>query len=162
MAASWLQAMSCQQIATRLASSFDFLTTPLRNMPERHRSLRTLFEKTWRLLAADEQAVLMRLALFHGGFDVDAAIAVADATWPVLAGLADKSLLRVAASGRYDLHELWRQYGTDKLAKAGELHNTTLRHLAYFVQLAEAGEIHAYGRAQVTWYDRLEMEMDNL
>lgn len=162
LAASWLRAMSCQQIAARLASSFDFLTTPLRNMPERHRSLRTIFEKTWSLLAADEQAVLMRLALFHGGFDVEAAVAVAGATWPVLAGLVDKSLLRMDASGRYDLHELWRQYATEKLAQAGELNNTTRRHLAYFVQLAEAGETHAYGRAQVIWYDRLEREMDNL
>ena len=162
LAASWLRVMSCQQIAARMASSFDFLTTPLRNMPERHRSLRVVFEKSWSLLAADEQAVLMRLSLFHGGFDLEAAAEVAGATLTVLAGLADKSLLRMDATGRYDLHELVRQYAEDKLTKAGEISNTTQRHLAYFMKLAEAGEAHAYGREQVIWYDRLEVEMDNL
>ena len=66
------------------------------------------------------------------------------------------------ATGRYDLHELLRQYAQEKLTKAGEISNTTQRHLAYFMKLAEAGETHAYGREQVIWYDRLEVEMDNL
>ncbi|CAN5857605.1 hypothetical protein BH10CHL1_BH10CHL1_31700 [soil metagenome] len=162
LAASWLRAMPCQQIAARMASSFDFLTTPLRNMPERHRSLRAVFGKSWRLLLADEQAVLMRLSLFHGGFDGEAASAVAGATLSVLAGLVDKSMLRMTPSGRYDLHELVRQYAQDQLTKAGEIGNTTQRHLAYFMQLVESGEAYAYGREQVIWYDRLEVELDNL
>ena len=91
----------------------------------------------------------MRLSLFHGGFDLEAAVEVAGATLPVLAGLADKSLLRMDAAGRYNLHELVRQYAEDRLAKAGEIGSTTQRHLACFVQLAEAGEAHTYGREQV-------------
>ena len=162
LAASWLHAMSCPQVAARMASSLDFLTTPLRNMPERHRSLRTLFEKSWSLLAAGEQAVFMRLALFQDGFDLEAAAAVAGATLPVLAGLIDKSLVRIDAAGRYDLHELLRQYAQDKLANAGEYDSTIRRHLAYYLQLAEEGEAHVYGPEQSGWYDHLEAEIDNL
>jgi predicted ATPase/DNA-binding CsgD family transcriptional regulator len=162
LAASWLHVMSCEQIAARIASNLDFLTTSLRNMPERHRSLRVVFRQSWSLLSADEQAVLMRLSLFHGGFDGEAAAVVAGATLTVLAGLADKSLLRMDSTGRYDLHELLRQYAGEKLAEAGEISATTQRYLAYFLELAEAGEAHAYGREQIIWHDRQEVEMDNL
>jgi predicted ATPase/DNA-binding CsgD family transcriptional regulator len=162
LAASWLHAMSCSQVAARMASSLDFLVTPLRNMPERHRSLRTLFERSWSLLAAGEQAVFMRLALFHGGFDLDAAAAITGAALPVLAGLVDKSLVRIDAAGRYDLHVLLRQYAQDKLANAGEYASTMQRFLGYYVQLAEAGEAHVYGPEQSVWYDKLEAEIDNL
>ncbi len=162
LAASWLHVMSCEQIAARMASNLDFLTTSLRNVPERHRSLIVIFQQSWTLLSADEQAVLMRLSLFHGGFDFETAIEVADATLSVLAGLTNKSLLRMDAGGRYDLHELLRQYAGEKLAQAGEVRATTQRHLACFMKLAEAGEAHAYGREQAIWYDRQEAEMDNL
>jgi hypothetical protein len=80
----------------------------------------------------------------------------------VLAGLADKSLLRMDSTGRYDLHELLRQYAGEKLAEADEIRATTQRYLIYFMKLAEAGETHAYGREQAIWYDRQEVEMDNL
>jgi predicted ATPase/DNA-binding CsgD family transcriptional regulator len=162
LAASWLHVMSCEQVAARMASNLDFLTTTLRNVPERHRSLRVVFQQSWSLLSPDEQAVLMRLSVFHGGFDLAAAEEVAEATLPILAGLVDKSLLRVNAMGRYDLHELMRQYAGEKLAEAGEISTATHRHLAYFVKLAEMGETHVYGREQAIWYDRLEVEMDNL
>ncbi|MEO8611841.1 MAG: LuxR C-terminal-related transcriptional regulator [Chloroflexota bacterium] len=162
LAASWLHVMSCEQVAARMASNLDFLTTRLRNFPERHRSLRVVFQQSWSLLAADEQAVLMRLSPFHGGFDVEAAAEIAGATLTVLAGLTDKSLLRMDSTGRYDLHELLRQYAGEKLTEAGESDATIQRHITYFMQLAEAGEAHAYGREQAAWYDRQEIEMDNL
>jgi DNA-binding CsgD family transcriptional regulator len=80
----------------------------------------------------------------------------------MLASLADKSLLRLDASGRYDIHELLRQFASDKLAEAGETSTVAQKHLEYHAKLAEAGEAHAYGREQAAWYDRQEMEMDNL
>ena len=162
LAASWLHVLTSEQIAARITNNLDILTTPLRNMPERHRSLRAVFQQSWSLLSADEQAVLRRLSFFHGGFDEAAAAEVAGATLPVLAGLADKSLLRMNATGRYDVHELLRQYAGEQLAEAGEISTTTQRYLAYFLQVAEAGEAHASGREQVLWYDRQEVEMDNL
>lgn len=57
----------------------DFLTTSLRNVPARHRSMWVVFEHSWRLLTDEEQLVLQRLAVFRGGFQQDAAIAVANA-----------------------------------------------------------------------------------
>ncbi len=162
LAASWLRVMTCQQIAAQMARSLAFLTTPLRNIPERHRSIRAVFEQSWNMLSVNEQAVLMRLSVFRGGFDLEASEAVAGASLITLASLADKSLIRLNAAGRYDLHELLRQYATDKLAEANETINTSNQHLLYFMKLAEDGEAHAYGSEQVAWYDRQEAEMDNL
>ena len=163
LAASWLRAMTCQQIAAQMDSSLDFLRTPLRNVPERHRSLRVMFEQSWRLLSADEQAVLMKLTVFRGGFGLEAAEAVAGASLSILAGLADKSLLRLNPSGRYDLHELLRQFAADKLAEIdGLAAAVNRRHLEYFSYLADEAEAHLYGPRKEAWFDRLEVEHDNL
>ena len=162
LAASWLRAMTCEQIAARMGESVNFLTTPLRNIPERHRSLRTVFEQSWKLLSADEQAALMRLSVFRGGFDAESAEQVAEATLLLLASLTDKSLIRLNAAGRYDLHELLRQYAAEKLEEAGEALATANRHLDYFLKLAKQAETHQYGSEQPAWMDRVEEEVDNV
>ena len=161
LAASWLRAMTCLQIAAQLNSSVDFLTTPLRNVPERHRSMRGVFEQSWQMLTETEQKVLAGASVFRGGFDVEAAEAVAGASLPLLARLVDKSLVRLNANGHYDLHEMLRQYAADKLM-ADEMVALADRHLDYFLKLAEQAEAHEFGREQVVWFDRQETEMDNL
>ena len=87
---------------------------------------------------------------------------MAGASLRTLSALVDKSLLRVDATGRYDLHELLRQYAAEKLLEAGEASTTAQRHLNYCVKLAEQASAHVYGRDQRTWFDRLEIDLDNL
>ncbi|MBZ0301236.1 MAG: AAA family ATPase, partial [Anaerolineae bacterium] len=118
LAATWLRVMSSQQIAEHMESSLGFLTTPVRNVAERHRSMRAVFEQSWKLLSAGEQDVLMRLSVFRGGFDLGAAGQFAGASLDILAALADKSLIRVNHDGRYDLHELLRQFAEQQLQAA--------------------------------------------
>jgi predicted ATPase/DNA-binding CsgD family transcriptional regulator len=162
LAATWLRAMSCQHIAVHLGDSSDFLTTSLRNVPERHRSMRAVFEQSWNLLSTAEQHVLMYLSVFRGGFDHQAAEQVTGAALPVLASLVDKSMIRLNAAGRYDLHELLRQYAADKLAALGEVEAAHQHHCDYFLKLAITADEHAFGREQIPWFDRLEIELDNL
>lgn len=162
LAASWLRVMMPDQIARQLGHSLDFLTTPLRNVPERHRSLRAVFDYSWELLSEAERTVLRKLSLFRGGFDLEAADYVTGASLPLLAALVDKSLIRLTASGRYDLHELLRQYSSEKLTDAGETASTAQRHLDFFLALAERAESRMYGPEQVSWFDRLELEHGNL
>jgi len=86
-------------------------------------------------LTPEEQTVFKRLAVFRGGFELDAAEHVAAATWPVLAALVDKSLVRYDAGGRYDLHELLRQYVAELLnASADECSQTHDRHGVYYAE----------------------------
>jgi predicted ATPase len=80
-----------------------------------NRSIRAAFDHSWALLAADEQRVLRNVAVFRGGFGREAAEYVAGAMLPLLSALVSKSLLRRAPAGRYDLHDLVRQYALDQV-----------------------------------------------
>jgi predicted ATPase/class 3 adenylate cyclase/Tfp pilus assembly protein PilF len=115
LAASWVRVLSCAEIAQEIAQSADFLATTMRDLPERHRNLRAVFDYSWALLTAREQVVLRRLSVFRGGFRREAAQGL-EASLPLLSALVDKSLLRHDAAGRYDILEILRQYAADKLA----------------------------------------------
>ena len=114
LAAAWVKSLSCREIAEEIERSLDFLTTPLRDVPARHHSLRAVFEYSWRLLTEPQQTAFRRLSVFSGGFDREAALAVAGAALPILTALVDKSLLYRRESGRYELHEVLRQYARRK------------------------------------------------
>lgn len=162
LAAAWVRVMPCAAIAREIERSLDILTATTRNLPEKHRSMRAAFEHSWNLLTDPEQTVFRQLSVFRGGFTREAAEAVAGATLAILASLVDKSLLKVQPTGRYDLHELLRQYAAERLEDAGEADAASQRHLDYFVKFAEQVEAHNFGREQIARYDRAELEFDNL
>jgi len=117
LAAALTPYRSCRDIAAEIARSLDVLTTSLRDLPERHRSIRATFEHSWQLLAENERRIFTRLSLFRGGFALAAAEEVAGASAPVLQALLDKSLLRRVADTRYDIHPLLQQYAGERLAE---------------------------------------------
>ncbi|MEP7293997.1 MAG: AAA family ATPase, partial [Chloroflexota bacterium] len=162
LAASWTRALSCEAIADEIERSLDILETPARNVEPRHRTMRAAFAPTWNRLSDEERAVFMKLSVFRGGCTREAAEQVAGASLRILSTLVDQSLLRVDANGRYDLHELLRQYAAEKLLDSGELETTMQAHLDYFLKFAEQVEAHNFGREQIFWYDRVEVELDNL
>ncbi|MCL4858708.1 MAG: tetratricopeptide repeat protein [Caldilineaceae bacterium] len=116
LAATWVRTLTCAEIVAELERSIDFLTTQARGAPERHRSMKAVFDHSWRLLTPTEQRALRRLAVFRGGFRRDAAQVVAGASLASLASLVGKSLVRHSTHGRYELHELVRQYAAAHLA----------------------------------------------
>lgn len=116
LAATWVRAMSCGEIVREIEGGLDFLTTSLQDIPERHRSLRTVFEQSWRLLSVEEKSVFRKLSVFRGSFSLRAAERITGATPRLLAVLMDKSLLHRTRAGRYEIHELLRQFAAEKLA----------------------------------------------
>ncbi|MEO8391605.1 MAG: LuxR C-terminal-related transcriptional regulator [Chloroflexota bacterium] len=133
LAASWVRALSCAAIADEIECSLDILETSARNVEPRHRTMRAAFAPTWNRLSDHEQAVFMKLSVFRGGFMREAAEQVTDASVRVLAALVDKSLLRVDADGRYDIHELLRQYAEERLRDLSHTHEQTQdRHCTYY------------------------------
>ncbi len=137
IAASWVRTLSCREIAREIENSLDFLTTSARDVPQRHHSLRAVFDYSWTLLTAEEQQALMKLSVFKGSFTREAARQVAAASLPLLTALVDKSLVGHAAGQRYELHELIRQYAHEQLVHSGQLEATRDRHLRYFLTYAE-------------------------
>lgn len=94
LAASWTRFLSCVEIADEVATNRDVLADSIADVPERRRSLSAVFRSSWELLTSDEQRALRQLAVFQGSFTRDAALAVAETTFPQLASLINKSLVR--------------------------------------------------------------------
>ncbi len=168
LAAARVRAYPVAVIAAEIETSLRATTPLLHDVPERHRSLWATFEYSWRLLTDDERRVFRRLAVFRGGFDAEAAAAVAGGTLALLDALVDQSLLRLvtpAAPGparRYDQHVMVRHYAAQKLADAQELADAQRAHAENALALAEAAAPQLTGADQVAWLDRLEREHDNL
>lgn len=162
LAAAWTPLLSCQEIAQEIQRSLDFLTTCLRDLPERQRSLRAVFDHSWRLLGDEERAILARLAIFQGGFERKAAQAVADASLPILLALASKSLVRRTESGRYDLHEMVRQYAFSHLSQTPECAETCDRHSRFYLAQLYEQEPKLHSSAQRQILRSLIDEIDNL
>lgn len=163
LAASWVKLMSCREIADEIATNLDFLTTRWRDLPARHRSLRAVFEHSWRLLTAEEQQLFAKLALFRGGFTREAAQQVAAASLSTLAALVDKSLVRRTWTGRYELHEVLRQYAAEQLSTQPDLHRSPQeRHARYYLHLVQALADSLRGRDQRVALDNLSCELDNI
>ena len=137
LAAAWVRLLPCSHIAERLATNLDFLVSPMRNASERHRSLRVVFDYSWGLLSSAEQTALAKLSVFRGSFDLEGAEEVGGASLPVLASLADKSLLRTDGSGHYALHELLRQYAADQLTRQTVGPDHRERAIDYLTRAAE-------------------------
>ena len=163
LAATWVRALSPAEIAFEIERSLDILSASLRDMPERHRSMRAVFDYSWQMLSVDEQQVLCKLSVFRGGFQRQAAEQVAGASLSILSTLVNRTLLRRIAAGRYDLHELVRQYSAAQLATDPRAKTEVQgQHYAFYLALAEAAEQELKGRNQLEWLGRLEQDQDNL
>ncbi|MDQ3647046.1 MAG: LuxR C-terminal-related transcriptional regulator [Actinomycetota bacterium] len=144
LAAARVGAMSAEEVLAGLESRLGELRGG-RLAPPRQRTVRATVEWSHKLLDTAEQDALCNLAVFVGGFDAEAGIAVAPGlSLDVLARLVDKSLVSVSesASGhtRYRLLETVREYALERLVEAGELKAARERHLAHFAALAPPTE----------------------
>ena len=164
LAAAWVSMLSCVEIADEIERNVDFLATSMRDVPERHRSLRAAFDQSWRLLSDEQRDAFAQLSVFRGGFDRDAAKAVAGADLRLLSELASKSLVRRPDFGRFELHELLRQYAAEKLG-VGSAHasaSTRERHARHYSGMLLARQGALMGPEMTVARDELRGELDNL
>jgi predicted ATPase/DNA-binding CsgD family transcriptional regulator len=140
LAAGWVDALSLEQIAGELQQGIDILETELRDVPERQRSVRASFNYTWERLSDAERDVFIRLSVFKGGFTVEAAQAIAGANARHLRKLVDRALVQILPTGRYDIHELMRQYASGHLRDAGEYDHMKTAHCHYYLELLREHE----------------------
>ncbi len=163
LASSWLRSMSCYEIADEIGHNLDFLTTSLQNVPERHRSLRVVFDQSWAILTKQEQDVFKRLTVFHGGFTYQAAREITGATRVVLSALVDKSLLGWNSIGRYEMHELLHQYGTEKLEQSPRIkQKTRTQHSRYYLAFVRNKEPQLKQDNQQKTLAEIGIEIENI
>ena len=130
--------MSLAELAHEVEGGLRQLDTPLLDVPPRHRSMHAVFDHSWRLLQPHLQSVLRQLSVFRGGCTRAAAAAVAGAALSDLGMLVDSSWLHARPSGRYEMHELIRQYCAEHLevnpptAVADRAEEACNRHHAFY------------------------------
>ena len=163
MAAAWTKMLSCQEIAADLERDLLALIATWRTVPDRHRTLRTLCDHSWHLLSDEERDVFGRLSVFRGGLSRQAAEEVAGASLALLGALIDKSLLRRAPGGRFELHPVLRQYAAEKLAADPAAHaGVRSRHARYYSAWLCRMNEQLKGSEQLAALAALQVETQNL
>jgi DNA-binding CsgD family transcriptional regulator len=176
LAAAWVGHLPLAALVERLAGSVHrpaglrVLTGGARDQPARLRSMSDAIGWSHDLLSPAEQRLFRRLAVFRGGFTLEAAEAVdADAAdsevFDLVASLVDKSLVRREEREdipRYRMLETVREFGLQQLLAHGELGDARREHVGHFLALAERAAAEWAGPAPGAWLDRLEAERDNL
>ncbi len=168
MAAAWMRILSPAEIATQLAAQrLDLWETEWHDVPERQRSLRAVFDYSWRLQSERERQVLAGLSIFRGGFTHQAAqravTVPGGATLRDLMGLVNSSMLHRTPTGRFEMHELLRQYAEEKLRQSPEDELSARdRHSAYYLAALREWSQKLQGPSQPDALAELDAEIDNV
>ncbi len=171
LAAARVKVLTPEQIAARLDDRFRLLTGGSRTALPRQQTLRAMIDWSYSLLLEDEKTLFRRLAIFAGGWTLEAAESVCGMEvsgldfLDLLTRLVDKSLVlsTESASGiRYHRLETIRQYSREKFFESDEVDMLRDRHLDYFVRFAEQADENLKGSEQLTWQKLMSAEQDNL
>jgi predicted ATPase len=187
LAAATLRTLPLAEIERQILANLDALTTSLRGVPPRHRSLRATFDHSWKLLEEAERALLPRLAIFRGSWDQAAARAICEQTTHLvngiqeelnsphlddtfsprlLASLVDKSLVKQGktetAEPRFALLEPIREYALEHLTARGEAQGVQQAHASYYADMAETAATQWGGPTSDAVIEGLDRERDNL
>lgn len=164
LAAGWVEMLPLSEISDEISKSFDFLESEMRDLPERHRSIRAVFEYSWNLLGDEERAIFTRLSVFRGGFTREAAQAIAGAGLRPLTALVNKSLLRRSPdSGRYEIHELLRQYAEARLVEDTTAQQAVRdQHVAFYSDFLAKQEDVLWSPHEKKALEVIEVEIENI
>ncbi|GAC1650293.1 MAG: hypothetical protein NVS4B12_19990 [Ktedonobacteraceae bacterium] len=175
LAAARIKLLSPQALLARLSQRFDVLTGGIQTMPLRQQTLRNTLKWSYDLLRPAEQRLFRRLAVFVGGWTIEAVEATCYydvhhghvLALDEIASLLDKSLLLLYeqedGDSRLQMLMTVREYGLECLQECNETEQVCQAHALYYLAMAEEAEIYQLGGAeQTTWLTRLEQEHDNI
>ena len=164
LAAAWLQILTINEIRAELDQGFDILSTGARDAPERHRSLRAVFEHSWNLLDTSAHEILMSLSIFRGGFTHQAAQQVTGASLPQLMELVSKSFLHHnPETGRLEFHEMLRQYAQEALHQTTKARKfAESAHAAYYANFMQQRWQQLKGERQLPALAEIEADLENV
>ena len=163
LAVSWLELLSFAEIADEISRNLNFLESEARDLPQRQRSVRAVFNASWQMLDEPIQGALLQLSVFRGPFAREEAQGVADVSLHILLALAHKSWLQRVAGNLFQIHELLRQYAAEKLAADTSLwrqaHN---RHALYYARFLTFQATAMKGREQQEAFTAVGKAFDNI
>ncbi|MEM8860441.1 MAG: tetratricopeptide repeat protein, partial [Chloroflexota bacterium] len=164
LAAGWVNMLTPAEIVEEMAEGMDFLESNLRDVPERHRSIRAISENSWKLLNDSERDALCKLSVFRGGFRREAVRKVVGASLLTLNSLIDKSLLRRSPeSGLYSMQELLRWFAAEKLDEVpSDKRQVKESHAHYYLDQLKKISPELIGGGQIEALTRIERRLGNI
>jgi predicted ATPase/class 3 adenylate cyclase len=162
LAAARTRLLPPEKLLDRLERALTVLTGGARDAPERQRTLTATIAWSYDLLSEEEQRLFRRLAVFAGGFELEAAEEVAGAELDTLESLLEKSLLRRWSSGRLGMLETIREFALERLEESGGAEELRQRHAQGMKTLAVLARDELRGDRQVEFLDRLAAEHGNV
>jgi len=162
LAAAWMTVLEPDEIATKIEKSLDFLETDAIDVPARQRSLRAVSDSSWRLLVEDERLAVQRLSVFRGGFDRAGAKHGGRVPLASLVALVNKCWIQRETGGRYQIHELLRQYGAERLARDPALEAAARdQHSRYYCDWLSQQEGGINSAGQSPAWDAIQDDIEN-
>ncbi|MBD3369862.1 tetratricopeptide repeat protein, partial [Candidatus Fermentibacteria bacterium] len=163
LAASWVRVLSLGEIIKEIGQGLELLSSQTRDFPDRHRSMRTVFEYSWELLDEADRRSFSDVAVFRGGFTREAAAEICGTSLASLRSLIDKSLLHRRPDGRYEVHELLREYAWEKATQdSNRAERVEKAHRDHYCGLLHAYRDSVYGSDAPRVYERIAAELGNI
>jgi predicted ATPase/DNA-binding SARP family transcriptional activator len=163
LAASWLEVLSPAEINREIARSLDFLESSRRDLPDRQRSIRAVFDSSWTLLDRQTRPIVKALSIFRTSFTREAAQAVSGASPKVLLELTNQSWLQRLSDGRYQIHELLRQFAYEILSREmASLLQVKKQFCEYYASYTNSLWDKVKGPDQQQAYAGVQAEFDNI
>ena len=171
LAAAQCRTLTPAQLLGRFPERLDLPAVNTADVSDRQRTLRSAIEWSHELLGEPARRLLRRLAVFAGGFTLEAAEAVANVREDLGIGVAegvtrlfDNNLLQLVSDSderRYSMLETIRDYGLEQLSASGNRDDARKAHAAYFLVLAEEGVARLDRKTRKQWLERCDLERDN-
>ncbi len=162
LAVPLLRALSLSELREDLSRNLDLLDNTLRDTPERHRSIRAVFEHSWKMLSTPEQQSLAQLAVFRGGATREAIGAINATKLQTLASLTDKSLVQRNETSRFGIHPLLYQFTLEKLLELPDHASSFERHQDYYLTKLERDTAQIRGSEASNAVRNIETELENI
>ena len=163
LATSMLPLLSCSALAKDLAKSLDFLAADTHDLPHEQRTLRAVFERSWRLLAPEEQLLLARLSIFPGSFRREAAEYIVGASLSLLQHLLNQSLVSKAGEERYTLHRTVYAFAQQKLQRWPEqIEPLHLQYAHFYLEFLARLEQQHTEEVYAIVTEQIQVDLDNV
>jgi len=163
LSASWVRGFAPEKIASQIEQNLDFLATTMRDVPDRHRSIRSVFNHSWKLLSDEEKLILQKLTVFQGSFSREAAEEITGANSDQILSLIDQSLLQRTGKDRFEMHNLLRQFTAEKLAQEPNMSQTTRdAHSNYYAKLIQGQELSLHGYNPIEAQNKISVDIENI
>lgn len=163
MASAWIEMLPPEEILAEIQQGMEIFEMELQDVPQRQRSIQTVFDYSWRMLSDKEQKLFSQLSLFRGGFTRSVAQAITGATLRQLVSLVNRSLLVRTDDDRFEIHELLRQYGYSKLQDNTDLYEMTQQqYVEYYCQALARWEPEYSSPRQLDAFAEVDEDFENI